>query len=146
MNKINNRRNLIIVLLLLISIGFAYLSTTLNIAGSSIVHGNKWEVIWDNTSVDVISGSVTADTPTIDNNKTTVSYDITLNSPGDYYEFSVDAFNNGTIDAMVDTISFEYKENNSNVTLPNCIKHTVKYADGTNITSKDFVTLCKYRR
>ncbi|MDO4996315.1 MAG: DUF6273 domain-containing protein [Bacilli bacterium] len=139
MNKINNKRNVIIVLLLLISIGFAYLSTTLNIAGSSIVHGNKWQVIWDDTSVDVISGSVTADTPTVDNNKTTVSYDITLNSPGDYYEFSVDAFNNGTIDAMVDTISFAYKENNSNVTLPNCIKHTVKYADGTDISSKDLL-------
>lgn len=139
MNKINNKRNVIIVLLLLISIGFAYLSTNLNIIGASIVHSNTWQVIWDDTSVDVISGSVTANTPTIDSNKTTVSYDITLNSPGDYYEFSVDAFNNGSINAMVSLITFTYKENNSTVTLPSCIKHTVKYADGRDVELKDLL-------
>lgn len=83
MKRINNKRNLIIVLILLISIGFAYLSTTLNIIGTSILHSNKWEVIWDDTSVNEESSSITATLPTVDNNKTTVTYNVTLNNPRD---------------------------------------------------------------
>lgn len=139
MNKINRKRNIIIVLLLFISIGFAYLSTTLNITGTSILHNNKWEVIWDDTSVVEESTNITATLPTVDNNKTTVTYNVTLNNPGDYYEFSLDAFNNGTIDAMVSLITFSYKENNTTVSLPSVIKHTVKYADGSDIAVKDLL-------
>lgn len=139
MKRINNKRNLIIVLILLISIGFAYLSTTLNVIGTSILHSNKWEVIWDDTSVNEESSSITATLPRVDNNKTTVTYNVTLNNPGDYYEFSLDAFNNGTVDAMVSLITFTYKENNTTVTLPSVIKHTVKYADGSDIAVKDLL-------
>ena len=108
----------IIILILLISIGFAYLSQTLTINGATTVFGNSWKVIWDDTSLNVVNGSVSSTTPTVDENKTTVTYNVTLNSPGDYYEFSIDAYNQGTIDAMVNTVSFSYKENNTTITLP----------------------------
>lgn len=40
---------------------------------------------------------------------------------------------------MVSLITFTYKENNTTVTLPSVIKHTVKYADGSDIAVKDLL-------
>ena len=95
-----NKRKLnyliVIILLLLVSIGYAILSTNLNILGSSQINAPTWDIHWENVSVK--SGSVSATTHTIDTNKTTVNYSVTLTIPGDYYEFTVDAVNAGTID------------------------------------------------
>lgn len=98
-----NKKILLFLLILGISIGFAYLSTNLNITGSSLIKGNTWDVHFEN--VQVTSGSVTATTPTISTDKKSVNYTVTLDMPGDYFEFTVDAVNDGTIDAMVDTVS-----------------------------------------
>ena len=98
-----NKKRLLFLLILVISIGFAYLSTNLNITGSSLIKGNTWDVHFEN--VQVTSGSVTATTPTISTDKKSVNYTVTLDMPGDYFEFTVDAVNAGTIDAMVDTVS-----------------------------------------
>ena len=98
-----NKKKIIILLLLGISIGFAYLSTSLNILGDIFVRGNRWNVYWNN--VQIKSGSVNASTPVIDNNKTKVNFSVTLNNPGDYFEFTVDALNTGTLDAMINNIS-----------------------------------------
>lgn len=38
-------------------------------------------------------------------NKTNVSFDVQLDKPGDFYEFTVDVKNNGSIDEMVDSIT-----------------------------------------
>ena len=97
------KKYLLFFIIIFISIGFAYLSTNLNITGSSLIKGNSWDVHFEN--VQVTSGSVTATTPTITNNAHQVNYTVTLNMPGDYFEFTVDAVNDGTIDAMVDTVS-----------------------------------------
>jgi len=98
-----NKKYLLFLLILFISIGFAYLSTNLNITGSSLIKGNTWDVHFEN--VQVTSGSVSATTPTISTDKKSVNYIVTLDMPGDYFEFTVDAVNAGTIDAMVDTVS-----------------------------------------
>ena len=97
------KKYILFSIILLISIGFAYLSTNLNITGSSLIKGNTWDVHFEN--VQVTSGSVQANTPTITNNAHQVNYTVTLDMPGDYFEFTVDAVNDGTIDAMVDTVS-----------------------------------------
>ena len=121
---------LVIVLLLLVSVGYAVLSTNLNIVGSSQISAPTWDIHWENVSVK--SGSVTASTPTIDTNKTTVNYSVTLSIPGDYYEFTVDAVNAGTIDGMVSVVS--NKLNGTEITtLPNYLEYKVTYEDGVDI-------------
>ena len=132
MKKSKKRLNylLVIVLLLLVSVGYAVLSTNLNIVGSSQINAPTWDIHFENVSV--ASGSVTASTPTIDTNKTTVNYSVTLSIPGDYYEFTVDAVNAGTIDGMVSVVS--NKLNNVEITtLPNYLEYKVSYEDGVDI-------------
>ena len=120
----------LIILLLSISLGYALLSTNLNIVGTTVVKDNKWDIYFDN--VQVKSGSVTASTPAIDTAKTTVSYSVNLNLPGDYFEFTVDAKNAGTIDGMISAVSS--KLNSTEITtLPNYLEYSVSYSDGVAI-------------
>ena len=111
-----------ISLVFLITIGYAFLSTTLTINGASTINEVTWDVHFEN--VVVKTGSVTAETPVIDTNKTTVTYGVTLSNPGDYYEFTVDVKNDGSVDAMIDTITS--KLNNTIITtLPNYLNYNV---------------------
>ena len=120
----------LIIILLTLSLGYALLTTNLNIVGTTVVKDNKWDIYFNN--VQVSSGSVTASTPVIDTAKTTVSYSVTLNLPGDYFEFTVDAKNAGTIDGMISTIS--NKLNGTEITtLPNYLEYNVTYSDGIAI-------------
>ena len=130
----NNKRKLnyllVIILLLLVSVGYAVLSTNLNIVGSGTINNPTWNIHWEN--VQVKTGSVSASTPTIDTAKTTVNYSVTLTIPGDYYEFTIDAVNAGTIDGMVSVVS--NKLNGVEITtLPNYLEYKVTYEDGVDI-------------
>ncbi|MBQ2640159.1 MAG: hypothetical protein IJF92_05330 [Bacilli bacterium] len=106
MNKIKKKRNMylliVFVVALVIGIGYAILSNNLNIAGSTNIKDNTWNIHFEN--LNVTSGSVSATTPTISNG-TNITYTVTLDKPGDYYEFSVDVKNAGSIDAMISGIS-----------------------------------------
>ena len=131
-NKNKRKLNymILIIMILVISIGYAVLSTNLNIVGSSQINAPTWDIHFENVSV--ASGSVTASTPTIDTNKTTVNYSVTLSIPGDYYEFTVDAVNAGTIDGMVSIVS--NKLNGTEITtLPSYLEYKVTYEDGVDI-------------
>ena len=131
-NKNKRKLNymILIIMILVISIGYAILSTNLNILGSSQISAPTWDIHWEN--VQVKTGSVSASTPTIDTNKTTVNYSVTLTIPGEYYEFTVDAVNAGTIDGMVSVIS--NKLNDTEITtLPNYLEYKVSYDDGIDI-------------
>ena len=105
----NNRKNdngngkfFILALLLLVigvSIGYAALSKTLNINGTSNIANNaKWDIHL--TNVQVTPGSANASKAAVIEGDT-VSFSVDLNTPGDYYEFTVDVTNAGTIDAKL---------------------------------------------
>ena len=131
-NKNKRKLNymILIIMILVVSIGYAILSTNLNILGSSQISAPTWDIHWEN--VQVSSGSVTASTPAIDTAKTTVSYSVNLNLPGDYFEFTVDAKNAGTIDGMISAVS--NKLNGTEITtLPNYLEYSVSYSDGIAI-------------
>lgn len=121
---------LLVVLLLAISIGYAALQSNLTITGTAGINNAKWDIHWEN--VQITSGSVStsaANKATIDSSKTTVNYNIALAKPGDFYEFTVDAVNDGTIDGMVSTVTS--KLNGTTITtLPEYLQYEVKYADG----------------
>ena len=105
--KYNKRRFktliMIVVILLCMSIGYSYLLTTLNIEGTSNIKANTWDVHWENVSIK--SGSVTGDQVPIAahilTDTTQVEYSVIIKNPGDFYEFTVDAKNSGSIDNMV---------------------------------------------
>ena len=124
----------IILLVLALGIGYAYLTTTLSINGVTDVDSNTWNVYWNNPQV--TTGSVTGEqvttASTIDTNKTTVSFQVRLSKPGDYYEFTIDAKNDGSIDAMIDTIT-------KTTNIPNYINYTVTYEDDRGIYSKQYL-------
>ena len=132
MKKIKRRtKYLLLLLILFVSVGYAILQSNLTITGTTSIQDSKWDIHWNN--VVITEGSVStsnADRATIDNTKTTVNYNITLNKPGDFYEFTVDAVNEGTIDGMIDVISS--KLNNVEITtLPAYLNYSITYSDGT---------------
>ena len=132
MKKIKRRtKYLLLLLILFISVGYAILQSNLTITGTTSIQDSKWDIHWNN--VVITEGSVStsnADKATIDNTKTTVNYNIVLDKPGDFYEFTVDAVNEGTIDGMIDVISS--KLNNVEITtLPAYLNYSITYSDGT---------------
>lgn len=133
-NRKKNRIILLVVLLLVISIGYALVFTDLKIDGILGINKQTWDVHFEN--IRVKSGSITpVHAATINSQDTTkVSYEVYLENPGDYYEFEVDVVNNGTMDAMITDIS---STNNGNpISLPSYIEYKAKYSSGTDLVEK----------
>ena len=105
-DRVNRKkRNIIIlvILVLVISIGFALLSSTHFINGVSTIKNSSWDVHFSNLVVS--PGSVIPiSSAEIENDKLNISYSVTLDQPGDYYEFTVDVVNEGTIDAKLSSL------------------------------------------
>lgn len=121
----------IVLLLLFLGIGYAYLTTTLSINGVTDVDANNWDVYFDN--VNVTTGSVTGEqeieAPTITSD-TTVEFHVRLKEPGEFYEFTIEARNDGTIDAMIASIT---KKVNNDTIIPDYLYYSVTYSDGIEI-------------
>ena len=142
MRKKQKNRKIIVIaiaLLLLISVGYAGLTTTLTINGTANIAATTWKVYFNN--LQVTDGSVTATTaPSIPENSTSttsLSYTVTLNKPGDFYEFEVDVVNGGTINAkLAENGVTKGGVSNEDDTYVN---YTVTYADvnGTAIVAGD---------
>ena len=131
---------LAVLLLVCAGIGYAFLNANLKIDGVVSVPAGNWDIHFDN--IQVASGSVAlADGDTaatiVPGQTNKVSYKVSLHNPGDYYEFTVDVVNAGTVDAMIDTVSS--KLNNTEITdsnLPAYLKYKVTYADGTYLGTR----------
>ena len=138
-----NIKLLALALILLLGIGFAAIATQLKIEGTLDVAKTSWNVHLEN--VNITPGSVTANpAPTTDDenkNTTEIAYSMSFNKPGDFYEFTVDMVNSGTIDAMVDSVSNLLYENNGTTlkTLPAYLDSKVTYADGITIEQNHYL-------
>ena len=135
-NRKKTIRTALLMMVLLLGIGFAALAANLKIDGTLNVSRTSWDVHFEN--VNITTGSVTANpAPTSDNTTTTeMAYTINFTKPGDFYEFTVDMVNDGTIDAMVDVVSNNAYANASSttpITLPTYLTSTVTYDDGVEI-------------
>ena len=91
--------SLLALLLLTITVGYAALSTTLNINGTSKINNATWNVQFKNLTV--TPGSVSATKAATIDSATEIDYNVELIKPGDFYEFTVDVTNTGTIDAKL---------------------------------------------
>ena len=128
-----NKKFIIFILILFISIGFAYLSATLNIAGLIGYKGNSWNIYFDN--VQMIKNDVSADKPIINNSKDSVDFNISFSEPGEIYKFSVDVVNDGTIDAMIGEII----KTGVDSTNEDYIDYSVKYSNGEEVNVNDLL-------
>ena len=146
----NNKIILLLVLILGLTIGFALISTTLKINGIANLKSNTFDIHWNENSIVETEGSVDANAPAsvIDQEKKTISFDAELIIPGDFYEFTVDAKNYGTVDGAIQGINLYYYEEGSSTpsSLPSYLNYTVTYADGTTPGIGDILKVGKSKK
>ena len=133
----DNKKILLVVVLLMLfgfGIGYALLSSKLSITGSGIFKKNSWNVYFDNIVVSdgSVSGNVDITSDTV------MNFNANFNKPGDYYEFSVDVINDGSLDAKVDSISLGGNED-----IKNFVDYTISYVDGMEIAKGDKLSSLK---
>ena len=124
--------SLLALLLLTITVGYAALSTTLNINGTSKINNATWDVHFANLKV--TSGSVSATKAATIDSATEIDYNVELIKPGDFYEFTVDVTNTGTIDAKLGAAPILSGVSAEQDVYTN---YTVTYSDDTAIHAND---------
>ena len=135
-NILYGRKTLYLVLAIAIisvftlSVAYAAMSAVLEIHGNSEVVASNWDIHLEN--VKVKSGSVSANTPKI-SGASSVSFDVELNTPGEFYEFTVDVVNGGAIDAMIDSV---VKIPELTTEQSKYIKYEITYENGESISTK----------
>ena len=140
----NKKINLLLLVILGPTLGFALLSTTLKINGTAGIKSNTWSIHWVKNSITETDGSVTATTKadTTDSANQVIEFTAEFELPGDYYEFTVDAINEGSIDGTIadDTDIKKGVYNLSDqllTTTPENFKYTVVYADDDDDPEND---------
>jgi len=124
---------IIAIIIAALAFGYAYLTTTLSINGITDIDRNSWDVYFDNAVVTEgsVTGAQVIEAPTITSD-TEVEFHVNLKKPGDFYEFTIEARNDGTIDAMINSVS--KKLNNADITtLPAYLDYKVTYEDDIEI-------------
>ena len=133
--KFQKKMNIIYILLLIvlasIGTGYAYIKSNLNINGTANVTAASWDVHFEN--LNVTTGSVTATTPANITDDTTVEFSAELAEPNDFYEFTVDVANDGTMDAMIDSFSISPELTTAQAKY---LEYTVTYSDGVELEDK----------
>lgn len=128
--KKNKKMSLIILLLIIIfgiTLGYATLSSSLNINGISIINNAKWDIHFEN--IQFRDENATATTPAeINDDGNTITFEVNLLKPGDFYEFTVDVKNAGTIDGMLESITATIN-NQPEDNLPNYLCFYISYSD-----------------
>ena len=121
-----------IMLLSTLTLGYSLLSTTLQIEGVGKISKAVWNIHFDN--IQPKEGSITpTQAPTISND-TNISFSLKLNEPGEFYEFTADIVNEGTIDAKIDSFSILPVLTDAQKKYFN---YTVTYENGTEIKTND---------
>jgi len=132
--KKKNTGLLLILLILGVTIGYAILTTNLKINGIGKINKSTWSIHWDNVGTKESTAVASSPAEITDQKKTQVEYGVTFNKPGDYYEFTVDAVNDGSIDGAVDAVSNILLDgSDQEIDFPSYIKSEVTYVDGKDI-------------
>ena len=113
-----------------LTIAYAALSAVLTISGSAQVNAADWDIHLANPKV--TSGSATTNVPQIKTNST-MEFSTTLNMPGDFYEFTVDIVNSGSVDAMINNV---IKNPELDASQKKYLNYEVTYQNGESITTK----------
>ena len=125
--------SIVMVSVLMLTVVYAALSTTLQINGQAEVSSANWDIHLDNVVLN--SSSATTVAPTITDSRT-ANFTTTLTKPGDFYEFTIDVVNDGSIDAMIDSVT---KIPELSVNQKKYLNYIVEYQNGEAITTKQLV-------
>ena len=140
--KRKNTYKIFFLVIIGMTLGFAAINTTLQLIGTLNISRTTWNIHWENpTKVGGVNATQDVHLKTGDN--TTVEYQVNLVNPGDYYEFTVDAKNEGTIDAMVTGFTNKVYENNVEITKPDYLDFIVTYSDDKQIANNHLLASTK---
>lgn len=102
----------LVLAIVLMTVGFAAYTQTLNISGTVKVKGSPWDIHYIPNQITRTTGSVTPDsttgeTPTVLEtvDDTNFEFTVTLEKPGDFYEATITAKNYGTVAAQLKSIT-----------------------------------------
>jgi len=118
-------------IIVFLTVGYAYLNTSLDVNGVNKIENNRWDVHFEN--IEIVDGSVYATNEATITDDTVIDFLVDLRLPGDVYSFTVNVVNDGTIDAMLS----EVLNTGLTVSQEAYVEYTVTYADGEEILSKD---------
>lgn len=108
---------LICILLISITVGYAFLNTTLSIKGTANIESNTWSVKFSSITSETVTGHASITTPaeiiTTTSPDDTVTFNVNLSKPGDMYKLIVNRKNAGTINAILDSYTVEGLEDTS---------------------------------
>ena len=124
---------IVLVSVFTLTIAYAALNAVLTIQGSAQVSSADWDIHLANPRV--TGGSATTDVPIIKSNNS-VEFSTTLNMPGDFYEFTVDVVNDGSIDAMIEKVT---KTPELTTEQAKFLKYEITYQNGESITTKQLL-------
>lgn len=116
--------------ILFMTVGFALFASQLTINGTATVNPSKWSVHYVTNSYAESTGSVAATSTNITN--TDVTYAITLDKPGDFYEFTINVINDGTFNATLTALTMS----TLTTAQQKYLTYTVTY-DGTDYTASN---------
>ena len=128
-----------LVLLLLISIGYASLSTTLTINGITNISQMSWLVYFTNVRPNANNdvAQVVTVPSTTGKTTTTLNWAVNMDMPGQMYEFTVDVVNEGTIDAMIETETNNLISQGLTASQKEYLDYTVTYINGALVEKND---------
>lgn len=127
---------IVLVAVMGLTVGFAALQTSLSINGNTKIDKVGWDIRFENINVTTGSVEIGNDdvAATIDpTDPTKVTYNVTLSEPGDFYEFTVDVINKGSLPAKLDSIVKDSLTAEEDV----YTNYTVSYVDSTLPTIGD---------
>ena len=124
---------IVMISVLTLTVVYATLSTTLNINGTADISSASWDIHLDNVQLNSRSATTTAPSIT---NSTTAIFSTTLTKPGDFYEFTIDVVNDGSIDAMIDSVT---KTPTLTEAQAKYLNYIVEYQNGEPINNKQLV-------
>ncbi len=120
---------ILLVAVVAMSIGFAFSDVELTINGGVTAKATKWDVHFKEVKNITNNGATVTTAPSVPaNGSTSITYTVTLNKPGDSYEFDADVVNAGDFNAILKTINLT---STSDVAY---LDHVVTY-NGTDYTA-----------
>lgn len=129
------RRIIILIFICLVCatvVVYAALSASLNINGVATIDSASWNIYFSNLNTINIGTGMSAYTYM---DATTFNFNVEVNKPGDAVTYTFDVKNDGTIDAVLDSVNITAPSNLSSKDL----EYAVTYSDGTSINKGDIL-------
>ena len=123
---------ILLVVVAIMAIGFAAFSTVLNISGTSSIESN-WKVVFTNIQEINRSSGITVNRNPVASG-TTATFDVNLESPGDFIEYQLTVENQGTLNAIIENIETSETENSALIFEINGIEKGDKLTKGAQTT------------